>query len=250
MTDAATALAEPGMGHNQPLPLRDQLAEQHAPITERVDALAAGVDRTPDITDEDLARKAGDFVKQLAAEAKAIEAKRVDVKQPYREAAEQVDAFFKPLVDRLTQGADRVRAKLGVYLRQKEAAERQRREEQARREREEAARLAAEAEKANSNERMAAAAALETQAAQTQASAQVKPAELSRTRGDFGSVSGLKSQWTFRDLDRATINLEKLRPYIPQDGLEKAVRAAIRAGSRAGSIEGVVIFEEHVAAVR
>ena len=78
--------------------------------------------------------------------------------------------------------------------------------------------------------------------------AAVKPAELSRTRGDYGAVSSLRTQWVFDEIDRASLDLEALRFHIPADGLEKAVRSFIKAGGR--ELRGTRIFETTVATVR
>ena len=77
--------------------------------------------------------------------------------------------------------------------------------------------------------------------------ADAKPAELSRTRGEYGSVKSLKHFWDHVDLDRSTIDLEALRQHIPTDALDKAVRSWINANKdelRAGKqLAGVRIFE-------
>ena len=69
-----------------------------------------------------------------------------------------------------------------------------------------------------------------------------KPADYGRVRGEYGGLGTLTRKWTFANLDRATIDLRALRPFIPMDGLERAVRAFIDAGGR--ELRGVDIFED------
>jgi hypothetical protein len=76
----------------------------------------------------------------------------------------------------------------------------------------------------------------------------VTAAELSRSRGDYGSVASLRTYWDFADLERAALDLETLRSHLPQDALEKAVRSYVKAGGR--ELRGVRIFENTQAAVR
>jgi hypothetical protein len=84
--------------------------------------------------------------------------------------------------------------------------------------------------------------------ARAEQAATVKAAELSQTRGEYGSLSSLRTVWTFDGLDRDGIDLEALRQHFPSDGLEKAVRAFIKAGGR--DLRGVRIFEATTAVVR
>ena len=48
------------------------------------------------------------------------------------------------------------------------------------------------------------------------AEADAKAAELSRTRSDYGSVASLRSHWTGKLEDRATLDLEALRQHLGQ----------------------------------
>lgn len=78
--------------------------------------------------------------------------------------------------------------------------------------------------------------------------ADASAAELSRSRGELGSVSSLRTDWVFDSLDRQKLDLETLRAHIPVDALEQAVRSFIRAGGR--DLRGVKIFETTTAVVR
>jgi len=48
-------------------------------------------------------------------------------------------------------------------------------------------------------------------------------------------------EWTFKDLDRDKLDLEKLRQHIPADALDKAVRSFVKAGGR--ELAGCTIFD-------
>ena len=74
------------------------------------------------------------------------------------------------------------------------------------------------------------------------------PAELSRTRGDYGSVSSLRRYWTFSDLDRAELDLSDIAP-APGDRRPRKRGAPVHQGRRA-ELDGVQIYETTDAVVR
>lgn len=237
--------------------LQNRLAEDNQSLIKRQVDLIAAEARLPEIANDDSAGKVSDYIKQVTSCSKALDTARVGAKEPFLEGGRTVDGFFKSYTDPLAALKKRIESKLGAYLREKEAAERRRREEEARKAAEEAAAREAETMKlaeveglapAVANAALDGAVAAQATAEQAQKAAEAKPAELARTRGDFGSLATLSRQWTFKDLNRDAIDLEALRPHLPLDGLEKAVRAAIKAGAR--EIRGVTIYEDAKASVR
>lgn len=254
---------DPKMGHNNPPSdveiLRDTLAAQNADILSRRDELLAACGRIPAITSDDIAGKVGDHVKLMTSCMKSADTKRVATKEPYLSAGRTVDGFFKGITDPLETAKKQVERNLTAYLQEKAAAERRRREEDARIAREEADRIAAEAAAAAAQVQTEAdlgnaiaaedsATTAQAEAAKAQKEADAKAADMSRTRGDYGAVSSLRTTWEFSDLNRDTLDLEALRQHIPIDALEKAVRAAIKAGVR--ELAGVRIYESTNAVVR
>lgn len=254
------------LGHNAPPPdllvgeaLREKLQDESQDLLRRRDELLAAAARMPAIDDNDIAAKVTDFIKQLAALVKASEAKRTDAKEPYLEGGRTVDGFFKAISDPVSKTKTDIERKLTLWHREVAEAERRARMEQERiaREAAEKARLEAE-EKARqlADEKALDAAIAAEQKAETaqadlvkaEAAADVKAAELSRTRGEYGAVSSLRTSWVFDDIDRQALDLEALRPYLPLEGLEKAVRAFIKAGGR--ELRGTRIYETTTAVVR
>ena len=73
-------------------------------------------------------------------------------------------------------------------------------------------------------------------------------ADLVRTHTGMGVVATLKTSWAFEITDRTKIDLESLRPYLPLDAIEKAVRAYVRAGGR--ELAGCRIFQDKKAMIR
>lgn len=239
--------------------IREDLDVKHIDILARAKDLLAACARVPEaITDDETAGKVGDFVKQIATCMKAADTARVGEKEPFLAGGRTVDGYFKALTDPLDKAKGAVQQRITLYLREKEAAER--------RAREEAARLEREVAEAKRREAEAAAAAMVNQsslddavaaelaakkasadAAAADKAANVNAAELSRTRGDYGSVASLVTFWDFKDLDRDKIDLQVLRHHIPVDALEKAVRSFIKSGGR--TLPGVTIFENSKARV-
>ena len=239
--------------------LRDKLRDENYELIQRRDQLLDAAARIPSIDSDDVAGKVSDYVKQLTALVKASETQRTGAKEPYLEGGRNVDGFFKAITDPVEKVKTDVQRKLTIYLREKEEAERRERirlERLAREAAELAAKEAAEAAAAAADaktldvaieaEKQAEVAAADL--AKAEQAADVKPAELTRTRGEYGSMSSLRTEWVFDDLDRQQLDLEALRPYLPTDGLEKAVRAFIKAGGR--ELKGVKIYESTKAVVR
>ena len=258
----APAIAK--IGDNMPPhdadPLRDRLSETHAALLKRRDELLAASERAPsEVSDEDTAGKVADFIKQIAACIKNTDTHRVAEKEVYLAGGRTVDGWFKKIADPLAEAKAKIEARLTIYQRRKADAERRAREEverAARAEAERAAKAAAEAEAAiKAASDLQAAIVAEAAAAQAAAdaekakkAAEAKPAELSRSRGDYGAVASLHTFWDFADLDRATLDLEALRQHLPADALEKAVRAFVKAGGR--ELRGARIFENTGTKVR
>lgn len=262
MADALATL----LGDNRPPPdllvgeaLHEKLRDENQDLIKRRDELLSAAARVPAINDDDMAGKVGDFIKQLTALTKASESKRTDAKDPYLDGGRSVDGFFKGISDPVLKVKTGIEKRLTDYLREKEAAARRERIEQERiaREAAEAARREAEEQAKSAADAASLDAAIEAEKnaevasadlAKAEAAADVKPAELSRTRGEYGAVSSLRTQWVFDDIDRATLDLEALRPYLPTDGLDRAVRAFIKAGGR--ELRGTTIYETTSAVVR
>lgn len=240
--------------------LPEWLASEHDQLTARRDELLAAADRAPaEVADDDTLRKMSDFVKQLTACTKASEAARVAAKEPTLSAGRVIDGFFKAISDPLDRTKQTVERRMTAYQRQVAEAERRRREEEAAYARIEAERQAKEAaEKAaamrNERELQEAASAEEmarqaaADAEQARKAAMARAADLSRTRSDYGAVASLRTYWDFRNLDKAMIDLNELRPFLATDAIEKALRGFIRAGGR--KIHGAEIFENTETVVR
>ena len=70
---------------------------------------------------------------------------------------------------------------------------------------------------------------------------------MAKVTTDAGTAS-LRDNWTFDELDMNTIDLETLRPFIPQTAIEQALRAYIKAGRR--EIKGARIFNDNKSTFR
>src|SRR5262249_42481159 len=86
-------------------------------------------------------------------------------------------------------------------------------------------------------------------------SSRAKNAELSQSRGEYGSVASLRTFWDVADIDRATLDLEALRPHLSADALERACRAWVKAaqpapGGPAPVLRGCRVFENTSTVVR
>jgi hypothetical protein len=257
-------LASPGLGHNEPPldanPIQDRLNEDHSDLISRMNDLIEAQERVPECDDDSAAKKIGDYLKQLSSCIKDANGRRVQEKEIYLEGGRRVDGFFKDVKDTLGTIKTKCNASLTAY--QKEVAKQERIALAARAEADakaaaEAAAEAAEAlEIATSDANLENAVEKEEEAIEaaevasvSEKAAEQSAADLSRTRSKSGgSVSSLVTFWTFRDFSKDNIDLEKLRPFLTDADIEKALKACIRAGCR--EIQGATIFEDQKSIVR
>lgn len=253
MTDAAIAEIGDNLPEVEVDPLLERLQENHADLIKRRDELLASFGRAPVIIgDEETAKKMADFAEQLTKFIKRTDAVHADEKAPFLTAGRTVDNFWHSLKDDIAASKTSLNVIRKKFADAKAAEERRRREEEARKAREEEQRLAREAaEKAaameNENDLAAAQKAEENadqaklDADKAQKEAEAKPAEMGRSRGDYGGLTTLKRFWDFDEFDRAKLDLEGLRQHIPEEALHKAIRSFIKAEGR--ELAGVRIFE-------
>jgi chromosome segregation ATPase len=97
---------------------------------------------------------------------------------------------------------------------------------------EDAARMAKKEEKAADREvnaELESAERFEKRADKLDGAARESASELSRGRGDYGSVGSLATFWTWSMIDREKIPLEQLRPFILPDAIDAAVTKFMNA---------------------
>lgn len=196
-----------------------------------------------------LAKEAAERAKREEAERKA-RAEREAIEKAERDRLEAEARAQREAARKAEEAAAEARR---AELRRQEA-EHKEAAAKARREREEAERAAIAARKEiraearNESEAVEAAERADKNADKSEEKAHAKPADLSRVRGEHGSVSSLRRFYAFRNLDRAELDLESLRQHLPIGGLETAVRSFIDAGGT--SLRGVEIFEDQTTVTR
>lgn len=178
-----------------------------------------------------------DLNKLISTAYKKAEEMRLEEVAPLKQAAEKIDASYRPLKADLKTAQTLIKGKLDVYLDEQEriAAEqaaiaRRAAEEQALRDAE-AAQAAGNAKKADE---------ILTQAVEAPALISVAPAPVAR--GEIGGYSR-RSDWTFEVEDISKVPSE----FLMVD--EKKVKEAIKTRKEAGTIEqfqipGIRIFEK------
>lgn len=248
--DTATA-AVATIGHNNPPPLREILAEKFAPTAREIDALAERANGAPrEITNEEQYGAVGDIAVQARKLSKSIDEKRKAEKEPYLQGGRDVDAFFGTLIDRVKRIADTLQQRADAYARAKADEERRRRQEEARKAEAEEQRQREIAAKEAERNRPTSAAKHEDKAeaaaervAEAQAAASVKAAELTRTRSATGTVASARTNWDFEITDINVIPLNELRPFIKREHIEQAIRQFVRINKGSAALTGVRVFE-------
>ncbi len=254
------------IGHNRPrldVLTKPELVEDHAELVRECDALKVRAKALP-IVDATLAEKPDAELGQMIADYSAfqisvnatlaeVEQHRADTKAPYKAVTDAVDGFFnKELRDGLNP-LKATAAALGGRI----GAEKGRRE-----------RAAAEAHAAAlrqaEQERLAAAAALEDAGRHTEADTHLRATEaigdmatkaeaavvetrFGKTQTSFGTASTRTVER--RAIDRATLDLESLRPFLGVDALDAAVRAW-RAVNKGVALRGVTFTDEPILSTR
>lgn len=239
--------------------VRDAFIEAIGAETERSTALLEAYERAPEtVEDEGTAAKVTDMVKQFRACAKAIEDKRKYHKTRYDACGKMVHAVASEITKGLAEHQRNLENRLTAYQRRIAEAERKKREEEERQRREEAERLEREAK---TDEDIDKAIAAEEAARRAEREAQAKPADLTKSRGEYGSVASLRSVLAFEITQFGTVPLHELRPYLSRDAVERAIRgfmrdnadrikATVKNGDGYGVLTGVRFYEDQQTRVR
>jgi hypothetical protein len=180
----------------------------------------------------------------------AIEAEARAAAKAERERIEAEEAAARKAAREAEEAAAEVR-RAELRRQELEAKEAARKAQEERREAERqaiAARKEIRAETRNESEAVEAAERADKNADKSETKSHAKPADLSRVRGEHGSVSSLRTFLNFRDLDRAELDLEALRYHLPLAALETAVRSYINVGGT--KLRGVEIFEDQSTVTR
>lgn len=186
------------------------------------------------------AKEARERAEALKAEQARLEAERKEREK--READErakkaELDAQLEAQRKAEKEAHDKRMAELKAQREEEEAKAKAAREEaakalQERREAEDAAAAAKRDEKQAArevNNNLEDAVKLERRSAKLETAANASEADLSRGRGDYGSVGSRATFWTWRMLDRDQIPLETLRGYINPDAIDAAVTRFMNA---------------------
>jgi hypothetical protein len=199
------------LGHNRPAedvdPLRQRLDVTHAWILEQAYAIQNEESLVPATVTADNIWRASNYVRMARNCVKdADEAHKVE-KEEFLAACRTCDEWANSIKGPLLEAIARTEERIGIHLKAKEAAERERLE-------------------AEGN---------------TEEARRLKPADLVRTITSRGTVT-LKAPWTGVIEDITQLDLEKLRPYLSFDALDRAVRAFARNGGR--ELKGARIYQD------
>lgn len=253
----------PSIGHNNPPPdqpktLKERLAEAYAPRIAEVEAIAARANNAPKkVKNDDDVDAVGVIVKDARALFKTVDGERKAEKEPFDQAAKDVQAFFATHLDRLTNVMKGLTDRATLYQQEKAAEERRAREEQARKQREREAEERRKAEEAEAAGKAAAAAKAADnadlaarRAAEAERKADVSDTDLVRTRGASGTLATSTSKKDVRIVDFAKVDLERLRPYLDREHVLKAARAWLRVTKGTETIPGLEVFDDVKATFR
>jgi hypothetical protein len=274
-------------GHNE-APISAQsvtaaMARDYAALAQATSALLVEAKALPDaVSDEGDLQVVSAVIVKIRDKAKLANATREKEKEPYLRGGQAVDAFFKDLIDRLDKTNTILGRRVNAYQQAKLAEERARREREARdaalvaaeaaarvaeqqrlqREAEEAAARARKAENiaahneeaANRAELAAAASASATlafnEAAAAEFAAKQKPAELTRSRFEEGTLVTMKQVGYVELVDASLLDLAVLRPFLKDEHLVMALRAWAKINGYKKPMPGAIVEMRDEAVVR
>lgn len=233
------------------------LADTQSALLRRRDEILAGAARFaqayPDgIPNEEVQGRAADFASArgiMGVFLKEADSQRTGEKAPYLAIGRVIDSFFK---DKLTAPVEKVqhqiRGQMAIYASKLEAERREQARLEAERAAAEAAAAAEQAELTRDERDVQDAQDAAAMAAEAEALAEAKAAELSRTRGDLGTVVSLRVRQV---VDYDASNLMALVKAVaegraPLDYLQfntTRINFAVRSEKKT-NIPGVVIREE------
>jgi DNA repair exonuclease SbcCD ATPase subunit len=182
--------------------------------------------RIPDeIHDDETSGKVGDFIKQITAARKGLDAIRVGEKEVYLEGSRMVDGVMKRLIEPLDAAKERIQKRQTEYLERKRAAELRRQREEAEAKRLEAERLQKEAE-----EREREAQRLKREAEDREAKAKADAEERERKIREDAENERVAKQAEIDRLEREKRELQEAKDKADKDASErlKAVNAELK----------------------
>jgi hypothetical protein len=251
MSDASVESESFGIGHNKPpqplsaAEVASYLLDTQEDLLVRRNALKEAVVRFkakhPTIEDDETQRAAGDFKKQIQACIGIAKERFTREKDPFLNGGRAVDAFFTAIRVPLEAALAEINRPMTAYAVKIAAEEKARREEVARaaREASEAAQRAMAKPEAAVTIEDAIGTAQHAERAEKAAAAPA--ADMSRRRGELGSVNSLREVW-----DVEVEDISKVPPEYMLFDHDKA-RAAVRRKDGLRAIPGCRVFStQHV----
>jgi len=250
----------PPQGHNNPPSeidlLKEKLKEKHKSLLDNARSEIENLrDNIPQIIEsEEQNAELADMIKNLTGIAKKVESTRVAEKEYFLQGGKVVDGFFKLVIDTIDKTKRAAQVPITNYLTKQAEAERERKRQEAaaaeaaaKAKLETAVQLEGDGLNKAAEKTLDQAQALEQQAQKAAEAVTAKPAELASTRGSM-SLAGLRTRWVGEVRDYAALDLEKLRPFINRDALDKAVNQFVSNGGR--ELTGAAIFEKTDSVIR
>lgn len=248
------------LGHNNPpSPIEEtqsRLKEQYEPLlfTART-LIGKAKDLLPSkIEDDETSGQFSDLSKELAGHIKALDSTRTGEVEPHLAQQRTINSFFNLPIETLKTTRTALDKSVQSHLQQKflqkqrdDAAEAVRKKAES----EALVETATKLEEAGLNNAaentFVKAQVANNQALQQEAkAAQLKPAD-ARTRGQ-SSLATLTHKWKGQVTDYGLIDLELLRPYLPQDAIDKALNKYVLNGGR--NLRGASIYQDATVSTR
>lgn len=242
----------PGVGHNRPPSITEELTEKHAPLITKFDELEEAGKKLPTtVTSDQHVQDITKHALELKALAADLESNRKLALGPINAVKDETHNFFKFIIVKLEDTVGDLRKRCGDYANEKARAERERlAEEAAAAERKEQERLKAAEEANDAGENLKADLALNEAANASSAAAQAAskakagaPTTAATVKTAGGGKAVSSNKWDFNIKDVREVDLDALRPFIKVEHIEAAIRAHVKLHKDRAPIKGVDIFQ-------
>jgi len=243
----------PGIGSNAPLSpapptvqqVIDYLEYQLVELISRRDQLVTALSEWTGISDDENLGRCAETVRSARAWLRTSKDRHDEYKRPYLQDGKAVDAWFANKGIPLGTQLERVQKLMDTYGAKKEAEERRKRQKEAEEAAERARKANISAAKAvqrnllgdDVSEKLETAARAVEEADLAQQAARAPSADLTRTRGDYGAVASMRTNWTYEVTDFAAVPDE--HKIINGSSISAAMKRRDATGKPTAVIPGI-----------
>jgi hypothetical protein len=232
--------------------INEYLAYACSALIERRDELVAALREMAatyeTIDDDDTLGVVAENMRMANTLRRSADDTRKQQKDPFLSGGRTVDLWFSTFGQPLSDVCEPIQRAMDAYGKRKLAAQRAAAEAERARAQAEADRQAERAAQRMTSEALNAAALAAQEADRAEIKANARPAELTRTRGDYGAVASVRSTWSWEITDIAAVPRQYM--IVSPDSIKEAAKQRDPSGKPVAEIPGIRWVEQTRMGVR